>query len=352
MRIQSGRRSIFCVAALVLGLLLSGAAAGWAQQGAQPPILDRELYFGDPEISGAQISPDGKYIAFIKPLNGTRNIWVKRTEEPFSAAKPVTADTKRPIPAYFWTHDTRYILFVQDKGGDENYNVYAVNPADAPAPGEQVPASRNLTDIKSVRAFIYSVPKNDPDLLYIGLNDRDAAWHDVYRLKISTGEKALIRKNTERIAGWTFDLKGQLRLALRVADSGDTEVLRVDEGAMTKVYSCSVFETCSPVRYHKDGRRVYMATNKGDAVDLTRLVLFDPDSGKEELIESDPKGRVDFGGALFSDVTDEIIATTYEDERQRIYWKNKSFEADYRRIEKQLPGKDVSLGSVTADERL
>ena len=37
----------------------------------QPPVIDRELFFGDPEISGAQISPDGKYIAFLKPLNKT-----------------------------------------------------------------------------------------------------------------------------------------------------------------------------------------------------------------------------------------------------------------------------------------
>jgi hypothetical protein len=34
-----------------------------------PPLIDRELFFGDPEISGAQISPDGKYISFVKPFN-------------------------------------------------------------------------------------------------------------------------------------------------------------------------------------------------------------------------------------------------------------------------------------------
>ena len=49
-----------------------------------------------------------------------------------------------------------------------------------------------------------------------------------------------------------------------------------------------------PVRFHKDSTRVYMVTNKGD-VDLMRLVLFDPGTGKEELVESDPQKRVDFG---------------------------------------------------------
>src|SRR3954447_11122538 len=121
-----------------------------------PPLIDREVLFDDPEISGAEISPDGKYIAFMKPLNKTRNIWVKETQARFESARPITADTKRPIPAFFWSRDGKYILFVQDQAGDENFNVYAVNPADKPADGQQVPAARNLTDAKGVRAQIYA----------------------------------------------------------------------------------------------------------------------------------------------------------------------------------------------------
>jgi len=72
-----------------------------AQSSGAAPLIDRELFFGDPEISGAQISPDGQFIAFIKPYKGTRNVWVKRTAEPFDRAKPITADTSRPIRQYF-----------------------------------------------------------------------------------------------------------------------------------------------------------------------------------------------------------------------------------------------------------
>src|SRR5215470_3302477 len=267
----------------------------------QPPLIDRELFFGNPEIAGAQISLDGKFIAFLKPYKDMCNIWVKRVEEPFSAAKLITSDTKRLIPGYFWSRDGKYILFVQDKAGDEDYNIYAVNPAEAPLVGEDAPKARNLTDMKKVTAQIYAVPKSDPDLMYVGINDRDQAWHDLYKVKISTGERTLIRKNTDRFTGWVFDLKGQLRLATRSADNGDTEILRVDPDGFKKIYSCNVFESCGPDRFQKDGRRFYMETNKGDANDLIRLVLFDPETGKEEPVESDPEGRVDFGGAIFSD---------------------------------------------------
>src|SRR5438034_9259073 len=94
--------------------------------GGQPPIIDRELFFGDPEIAGAQISPDGQFLSFLKPYNGTRNIWVKKTGESFDAARPITADTKRPISAYFWSRDGKFVLYAQDAAGDENFNVYAV----------------------------------------------------------------------------------------------------------------------------------------------------------------------------------------------------------------------------------
>jgi len=345
---QSRRSFIVSVVHAVV-LIIALAAKVWAQS---PPLIDRELFFGDPEIAGAQISPDGAFIAFIKPFKGTRNIWVKKTADPFTNAKPITADTKRPIPAYFWSRDAKYILFVQDKAGDENYNVYAVNPADAPAAGQDVPAARNLTDVKGVRAALYAVPRTEPDAIYIGLNDRDAAWHDLYKVKISTGERTLVRKNTERITAFIFDLKDQLRLATRSAENGDTEILRVDADKFTKVYSCSVFEQCGPIRYHKDGERVYFQTNKGSDVDLVRLELFNPTTGKEELVESDPLKRVDFGNAMFSEVSDELIATSYDDERERLYWKDKKFEADYKNLQKQLPGKEITFASSTKDEKL
>ena len=217
-------RSVF---ALFIALALLAVAPLVHAQA--PPLIDRELFFGDPEIAGAQISPDGAYIAFIKPFKGTRNIWVKRTADPFTSAKPITADTTRPIPTYFWSRDGKYLLFVQDKAGDENYNVYAVNPADSPAAGQEVPTARNLTDAKGVRAFIYSVPRSEPDAIYVGINDRDPAWHDLYKVNISTGQRTLLRKNTDRVTAWFFDLKDQLRLATRSAENGDTEVLRVDQ---------------------------------------------------------------------------------------------------------------------------
>jgi dienelactone hydrolase len=95
-----------------------------------------------------------------------------------------------------------------------------------------------------------------------------------------------------------------------------------------------------------------METNKGADVDLSALVLFDPASGKTEMVESDPLKKVDFGGAVFSEATDELAMTTYEDDRVRRYFKDKGFEADFKWLTGKLPGKEVSRTSSTLDEQL
>jgi dipeptidyl aminopeptidase/acylaminoacyl peptidase len=345
-----------CLHGLLCVLLLMVCAnaqekksGGKSQLGGLPPLIDRDLIFGNPDIAAAQLSPDGQYIAFLKPWKDTRNIYVKKVDEPFSAARQMTTETKRPVAGYFWSRDGKFILFVKDHDGDENYNVYAVDPAAQPAAGADAPAARDLTGLKGVRLILYDTPKSDPDILYVGINDRDKAWHDLYKLRISTGEKTLVRKNTDRVTGWSFDLKDQLRLATRSADNGDTEILRVDADKLTQIYSCSVFETCGPLHFHTDNSRVYMESNKGS--DLISLMLMDPQTGTTEMVESDPLGKVDFGGALFSQANDELIETWYTAARTKTYFKDKAYGADYRWLEKQFPGMEISVRSSTRDEQ-
>ena len=312
-------------------------------------LIDRELLFADPEISAAQISPDGRFIAFLKPLNGTRNLWVKGTAEPFERARPLTAATARPPSNYFWSRDGKYLLYTLDRGGDENVNIYAVSPEDRAA-GDPVPASRNLTPIPGVKAEIYALPKREPDLLYAGLNDRDPAWHDLYQIRLSTGKRTLVRRNDERITGWTFDLHARLRLVSRVAPGGDTELLRVDNGRLTQIYTCTVFEICAPLQLDRDGRRVYLMTNKGSKAELIRLGLLDLRTGQEQQVESDPERRVDLAGALYSPRTDRLVATVYDDDRLRLISHEREFGRDYELLRRRLAGKDLTIDR-TRDDR-
>ena len=345
---------------LLSALVVLAVAPALAQTGAPatapglagaelPPLLDREVFFGNPEVSGAQLSPDGRYLTFLRDYEGVRNVWVKGVDEPFEAARPLTAD-ERPVPGYFWSEGGRYVLYVQDKGGDENFHVYAVDPAGAA--GGAVPEARNLTDVDGVRALIYAVPEDDPGHIVVGLNDRDPAYHDVYRVDLATGERELLIENTEEVGAFGFDDDGDVRLAIKQSPGGGTDLYAVDaDGRLGEVvYSCTFEESCSPSGEHADGERFYMTTNRGDR-DLTELVVFDPETQTEEFVERDPEGRVDFGGFLYSDVKEKVVATYYVGDRLRIVPHDDEFAADLAFLRAELPEGDVLPGSMTKDER-
>jgi dipeptidyl aminopeptidase/acylaminoacyl peptidase len=334
--------------AIAATIVMTASAAALADQ---PPLIDRNLFFGEVVIAGAQISPDGRYLSFLKPYRGTRNIWVKGADEPFSAARPVSAETSRPIRNYFWSKDSKYLLYAQDSGGDENFNVFAIDPKLAADAVSGVPPTRALTSLKGVRTEIYASPKAKPDILYIGLNDRDARWHDLYELHISSGEKKLLRKNTDEIATWRFDATGTLRLAERTSAAGDSQILRVDADDLKQIYSCNVFESCEVLDFDASNKSVYLATNKG-SLDLIELQIMSMADGAAKTIESDPQKQADLNTAEISTVDHRILFTEYEADAPHRYLKNPQFGSDYRWLQSKLPGMELEFGARSTDENI
>ena len=316
-------------------------------QAQEVPLLDRELFFGNPEISSGQLSPDGQWISFMKEYNGIMNIWVKKFDEPFEKAQPLT-DSQRPPYGYFWTYDSKYILYVKDKDGDENMNIFAVDPG-TKAPEGKVPESKNLTPLKEVTAQIYAVSRKDPDMLMVGLNDRDKAWHDLYRLKISTGALTKIYENKDRISDYNFDWDEKLRILNRTDEKGTTTMLRIDEGGqLAPIYETSVEESAYIAGWNEDNSRFYLVTNKGD-LNLSTLFLMDPKTKELQKLESDPDNKVDFGGLRMNANTRKIISTSYTLDKTVYYWKDKTWEANYKFLQGKFPGREVAFQSSTKD---
>jgi dienelactone hydrolase len=109
-------------------------------------------------------------------------------------------------------------------------------------------------------------------------------------------------------------------------------------------------EQVGVLRFHPDGRRVYVSSNAGD-VDLARLALLDLATGAMTHVDSDPQNQVDLGGALFSERTDELLATVYAGDTIRIYPKTEEMEraiTRLRQVHRGAPG----ITSQTFDEQL
>lgn len=334
-------RNIFFLAILLLTLTMCNKKTNY-----KAPLIDRELFFGNPEISNGKLSPDGEWISFMKEYDGIMNVWIKAFDEPFENARPLT-DSKRPLYGYFWTIDGKYILYAKDKDGDENINIFAFDPTEGTK--DKLPESRNLTPLDEVTARIYQVSDIDADLFFIGLNDRDKAWHDLYSLKISTGDLELIFENKDRITSYNFDWEDNLKLLSKTDDKGNTVTLRINEDkSLTPIYETTVDEQAYVAGWTPDNSQFYLVSNVGD-LDLSTLFLMNPKTEDITKIESDPEGRVDFGGLSLNKNTREIISTSYTDDKTRKYWQDEIWEENYNFLKEQFPGREISFQSSTKD---
>jgi dipeptidyl aminopeptidase/acylaminoacyl peptidase len=312
----------------------------------ETPIIDRATFFGNPVIAGGQLSPDGNYVTFMREHEGIMNVWIKGFNESFDQAKLLT-DSDSPIPGYFWTDDSKYVLFVNDSGGDENFNVYAVDPTAATMTA--APTAKNLTPLEDVRAQIYLVSKKDPDMMMIGINDRDKAWHDLYSLKISTGELTKLFENNNRYGGYEFDWDENMRIAYRTDEDGNNQIMRVeDDGTFKEIYKTNLQESAYIANWTPDNKECYLVTNKGE-MNLSTMFKMNPSTGSLTKVESDPKGLVDFGGLWINDNTREIISTSYTYDKRVRYFKDKNWENIYNKLKAHFPGKEVGFSSFTKD---
>ena len=192
------------------------AAARAADAVAGVPLIPRSALFGNPDKVQARISPDGKYISFIAPRDGVLNVWLAERGK-LDAAKPITNDRKRGIRQHFWAFDNRHVLYLQDDDGDENFHVHAVDVV--------TDTDKDITPYKGARAEIVDLSWKKPGVVAVGLNDRVAEWHDLYLVDIATGNRTMVEKNDDEMAGYLVDFDLKPRLALKNDPEG-TELFR------------------------------------------------------------------------------------------------------------------------------
>ena len=122
---------------------------------------------------------------------------------------------------------------------------------------------------------------------------------------------------------------------------------------MVVVYSCSKDETVDPIRFHKDGKRVYMASDKGKDVNLPAPhPLRSGDACRKSSSRPIPRIRsISAAPSSRRTRTSSSRPTTWGTGSASI-----SGIRNGRRttgaLQKQLPDGDVYLGSSTSDERL
>ncbi len=317
---------------------LSGARSKELQK---VPLIPREVLFGNPQRAQARLSHDGKWISYQAPVDGVLNIWVAPVDD-LSKAEAVTKEKGRPIPSYHWAYDNKHILYVNDKNGDENFHLYAVDVATR--------ETKDLTPIAGVRAQVEAASEKFPDEVLVGLNDRDPRYHDIWRVNIQTGEKTLVQKN-EGVAGYVTDDDFKVRMAMDYTPTGG-QVLKVPEteGDTTKWKDFLEFGpedamTSGPAGFDKTGQILYLQDSRKR--NTSGLFSMDLKTGETKLIAEDP--RTDVGGVLAHPTEKNIQAVSFT--YARTEWKvlDKAIQADIDFLKKFQDG-EFLVTSRTLDD--
>ncbi|MFN3989819.1 MAG: alpha/beta fold hydrolase [Erythrobacter sp.] len=263
------------------------------------PLIPRTALFGNPTRAQSRVSPDGKWLSWSAPHNGVMNVWVAPISDP-AAARLMTQATERPIPQYFWAPDSRSLLYVQDKDGDENYLLYRVDLASG--------AETTLTPFENTRVEIIGTSHSIKDKMLIGLNNRDPQLHDIYLLDIGTGALTMVMKNTAGYAGGMADDTLTMRMVFRQNMAGGIDYFRVTDNVAEETPFESVpmedALTTSAAGYSHDGKLLYWLDSRGR--DTAALFAQDTATGTRTLIAEDP--RADISDTLRDPATGRVQA--------------------------------------------
>ncbi len=298
--------ALLCATALALPT--AGIADNHAHQGHQmtqtkdaTPLIPREDLFGNPTRAGGQVSPDGKWLSWRAPKDGVMNVWIAPVSDP-SAAKAITSSADRPIPQFFWAPDSKSVLYIQDKGGDEDYLLYGVDVATG--------AERTLTPFEKTRVQLIGASTTIKDRLLVGVNNRDPRFHDVYMLDLNTGELTLVMQN-DAYAGFLADNNLALRMAVRPNAGGGMDFFPVIDGkvadAPSETTGLADALTTSPAGFTTDGKTMYWIDSRDR--NTAALIAQDVATGEKRVIAQNDKA--DIGGTLSDPKTGEIEAYSF-----------------------------------------
>jgi dipeptidyl aminopeptidase/acylaminoacyl peptidase len=310
-------------------------------------LIPRALLFGNPERRAVALSPDGKRLAWIAPLNGVMNLWVAPIDK-LDQALPVTEEQTRPIRQYSWAFTGKHLIYMQDSGGDENFHVFRADIA-----GGGVVNVTDLTPFKGARSELVGLSERQPKTLMIQSNDRDPKAFDLYRVDLLTGQRTQVIKNEDSFFQYTLDENLVLRFAAKRMPDGATQLVTPDTkgGATTwKLFDTIPIEdqdNTEIVGIAAGGKSAYMTDSRGR--DTAALVSVDIASKKPTVLAED--ARADVGQTIVHPTRRTVQAISINYDRPR--WKvlDPSIQGDLDALGK-VDGGEVRVVSRTVDDKL
>lgn len=312
-----------------------------------PKLITVEEFFDPPVRASASISPDGTKIAYLAPRKNRLNVWVQTLDDDNNAAaRCVTYDETRSVTGFLWVDDPRWLLYVQDSGGDENWHLYRVD-LDSP----DTPAL-DLTPYPGVRLLGLEQPHGRPGKLFVQLNHRRIDQIDLYELDVASGELTMLAENPGNVMSWFCGPHHEV-FTQSLTPEGDIEFSRYESGALESlvIYNGADYPVgMHPTQITPDGTGLWMGSSRD--TDRTRLVRLDLATGEESVIDSHPSFDLSAALGLAPALirhrkTGELLAVRYLGERQDIRVLDPDFAPVLEKLQELSDG---DLAEISCDE--
>lgn len=304
---------------------------------AAPRLIPRTVLFGNPDRTPAQISPDGKMLAWSAPLDGLLNVFVAPIED-IGEARPITHERERPVPGFGWSPDSTMILYPKDTGGDENHHIVCVSVDRGEA--------RDMTPFPGAKAVVAGTSHRCRDRVLVGTNKRDPRFFDVYSLDLGSGDLTLVYQN-DGFADFIADSALDLRIAVQPRADGGVDYFRVVGGVVEPApFEQVAYEdarTTSPVGFSDDGKTLYWTDARGR--DKTAFLAQDLASGEMTLLGSDE--QADIGGVLTDPIAGTPLAYSVNYLRPRYVALDPALQPDFDFLDASVRG---TWGIVSQNE--
>ncbi|MFL5347232.1 MAG: prolyl oligopeptidase family serine peptidase [Hyalangium sp.] len=250
--------------------------------------------------SEAMLSRDGKRVLFTSNRDGLPQIYVADAARLDSPAKRLVEWPER-MTLSTTTPDGQSLLFLSDKGADENWSIWKVG-LDGSAPVELTPGEKLNRD----GAFL---PDLAPDTVYFSGRPMNEKASTVYAVPASGGAARVIHRDDK--PGYLTDVSrdGKQALFQRQLSNTDNSLQHLDlaTGESRPLYPLSAGKvSIFAARFSADGKTVYVATDGGG--EQTWLLALDAQSGKELARYVEQKPAVSLVSSMVVAKTGDAIA--------------------------------------------
>jgi dipeptidyl aminopeptidase/acylaminoacyl peptidase len=277
-------------------------------------MIPREVLFGNPHYLKPQVSPDGHGLAWIGPdERKVLNVWVRASHQRPCSARAITSEAKRGVQDFFWQADSRHLIYLQDKDGDENWQLRQV------ATEGRSTEFRPLTP-ENAQARVLKISSDYPNQIIVALNHRDPRFHDAYRLDLKSGKLDLLAQNPGDVEYFVADNLMEVRAAFAQLEDGSAEI-RVRDTATSRwrtLIGWGADEVDGAILgFTPDNNSVWYTSSVG--VNTAQLVEVEVATGKSRVLAIDSNQQYDAGRILVHPKTHRVQAVEFN--RAKIEWE-------------------------------